>query len=203
MHGTREISHPCVLTQSYDPVNFKYSETLSIAQINLSRGIKTVLSGLLIQGFYFKTLNAIDTPVSLCVAVGSVNLTDYLKKKHNPGVVALQVDNKTGIFETYSPGVNDEKMEISLSDINPYRPHKFAFYNIAEASYDQNSALDIIKQLRVKETFLAQGTTYDLGKGEIEIDEQAKFLYLIPFIAGLKKTEIACSFRVRLTLREV
>jgi hypothetical protein len=199
MEATRHISLPTILTQSYNAGTLKYTETFSIGAVKLSGTKRIRLRNLVNEGFYFKTVNAIDTPVTVAILTSSRRIEDILAAASG---FALQADPETGAYTTYT-GANPEILRTSNNGVNPFFPHRFAVYNADEAQYAAASAKGlIVEQMTVHDAILTQGTSYNCPY-QIEIATQGNYLYLVPFLASLKKTELACASRLSFTLEEL
>jgi len=197
----RHISHPVVLTQSYDSVTDKYSETFSAALVRITNNTRVRIKHLLNQGFYFKTVNAIDTPVSLAFALVDESPGDIAKGIFEAdNTIALQADPHEGSFSSYT-GLNPEILEIAPNDLELYRPHRFAFFNVDAAKYNTGSAQGILKNYEVLSSLLVQGTSFPVPF-ELHLTTQKQYLLLLAYIAGLKKTELACSLRISFDFEE-
>lgn len=200
--SSRHISQPVALTQSYDPINGKFTETFSVGLVKLSGTKRMRLRNLVNQGFYFRTTNAIDTPVTVGIFTTSQRMRDIIDRAP-PGMFTVQADPETGIYQTYVPNVNPEILEVANKEVNPFYPHRFALYDVDEALYDVGvSARGLISQFLLHEALLTQGTSF-LSPSDIDIKSQGAYLLIVPFLASLKKTELACASRLSFTLEEV
>lgn len=195
----RHISVPVSLTQSYDALNQKYTETFSVSTVKLAGTKKLRIRNIVNQGFYFKTVNAIDTPVTVGIFTSSRRMVDIVA--NIPPGITVQADPETGTYAVYT-GLNKEILRVANKEINPFYPHRFAIYDADEALYSMGvSARGLISQFQLHDALLTQGTSFT-APYEIRIKSQGEYLYVVPFLASLKKTELACASRLSFTLDE-
>ena len=202
----RHVSHPIAMTQSYDSLNQLYTETWSVGVVSLSGTKRVRIRNIVNQGFYFKTINAIDTPVTVGLFTSSKRMEDIIAGINMlgplpPGML-VEADPETGLYTTYT-GSNPEITRVQPKELNPYYPHRFAIYQAPEALYAMGvCAKGLIGQMLMHDALLTQGTSYQAGY-EINIKSQGAYLYIVPFLASLKKTELACASRIAFDLEEI
>lgn len=202
----RNISHPFVFTQDYrrfdelpPPNDFPiFSESFSIGKIYIESAEDIVIRNILIQAYFFRSKQAMTNPVKLALIMG-----DDLEYKLSPN--QLLIDSYSGILTPIIPGENPEVSGVDMIHSNPYIAAyqsvleygslPYDYLNPASLSnYRNASAMQLIKDERISQMFLIQGSTYQ-SPGEIVLknSNQFRYLYIIPFTPQLQKTMVASS----------
>lgn len=198
---SRHISLPLVFSQSYNAATDTYSETWTPAIVNLEQNKPLEIRNIVVAGYYFKTVNPLDTPVSAIIAVARANPSAYVKSLYPD--FTLMGDPRTGLFETYN-GSNDEILNLSIDGVNPDRPHRWGVFSAPSASYSSASSRGVLDRIPgiktgIMTTLMIQGTSY-AAPFTLDSVAQGSFLLVCPFIAGLKQTQLYAGSRVSFDL---
>ncbi len=200
----KNISHPCVFTQDYDSVNDVFTESYSVSKINIGEGKNVRLSEITIQSFYVRSTVAIDTPVSIVIVKGRDDFQKVLMV--NDADVTVRVDKRLGddAIQLWTPDVNDELMSVDAMDRNPLAAHRFIYDSVPSAKYSLVSAVDlIVKKQTIETVLMGHGATYN-NPSDIELEMSgSSYIYIIPYIAGLKKSSVVSSLRVNAQLEVI
>lgn len=210
------VSHSFVISQSYRrenelvaPNDFpRYTETASITKVNIEKAQNLIIRNPLFMLYYFRSKLALENPVQLAFILANDNIENIFNDSFDK-----LIDNQTGSYNV-SILANTDIPEIPPEELQTNFPFRINYKEIPEfADFPVNTANNyleattnkIVLSKNLKKqlvgVYIVQSNTFSSNE-KIEIDNTNgyEFLYLIPFLPKIQKTEIALAGRVNFSL---
>lgn len=206
MENSKVIDQVFSFTQSYRradalpaPNDFaQYSEGFSIAKIDIESRSEIGISNILIQPYFFRSKVPAQNPVTLAFV-----MADNLEQALNDGLEKL-FDFAEGEFPL-TP-ITDFPDELPAVDqINDY-PVRVCYKEIPEIesleeTYPTRCARKLILNENVILRYLVQaGVITSPVVNYFKNTNNKKYLYIIPYVPKIQRTELAISGRISFTL---
>lgn len=210
------VSHAFQYTQSYRrldelpaPDNFsRYTESSTVSKVNIEKANQLRIKNPLFMISDFKSKILLENPVQFAFILANENIEELYVDSFEK-----LVDNKTGLYSVViDPG--DPLPEIIPETLQTSLPFRFAYKDVPEFSdfptdtisnFPEASTSKIILDQSVKKQVVGVYSikTQTFSTNDELIIENAngyEFLYLLPYIQKIQKTEVALSGRVNFLL---
>lgn len=219
MSSQRQISLQFGFSQDYrrqdqlpSPDEFPiYSETATISKINIQDSRLVRISKPSFQIYGFRSKLALSNPVSIAIIASNEDLEDLFK---DPFVKLF--DDKNGIYDT-AIAPNSNLPQLLTEEIQKDDPYRIAYSQIEEFSdYPTNLienyklasfrkiVLDTYINKEVLQIYSVQSDSYQ-SQDELlfKNSNNYSFIYLIPYVLRIQKTQVAVSGRLSFMLEDI
>ncbi|MDF3822208.1 hypothetical protein P3G55_20055 [Leptospira sp. 96542] len=177
----------------------QFSETFSISKIDIDGKSKIGISNILLQPYFFRSKVPAQNPVTLAFV-----MADNLEYALNDGLPKF-LDPSIGYYLT--DPISDFVNELpALDQVDDY-PIRVAYRDIPEfddhgvSNYLTHSAKKLLLNENIIRRFLLQaGVIESPVINYFRNTNNKKYLYIIPYVPRIQRTELAMSGRISFTL---